>query len=1372
MKIKSRALAWLFLFCFAATSLSARTIIGVTTTNQLVQFDHATPGTLSAPVAIAGLTPGDVIHGIDFRPATGILYAVATNGTSGRIYTINTATAFATLVGAAPFSTTLIASATYGIDFDPTSDVIRLTNSADANLRVNPNDGMLVGADTILDPGSNESIVGTAYDRNDKNPATATTLFGINFITDQLVRIGGVNGSPSPNGGVITVIGSTGIVTASSNIGFDIAEDGLAYASMAVSGPSYRFYSMNLTTGAATLIGNIGAGTTAIRGIAAVPSPVANITSGEFFTTIQAAINDAQTQNGHTITVNAGTFSEFVTVSKSVALLGARSGLDARSAFRGTQETVVKGAAGKSAFYITAESVVIDGFTVQDATDANQFGAGIFMAPNLAGAQIRNNVIQNNICGLIVSNDTASKPLVIEHNRFLNNNQPGPISGTAIYTDQFDAGTTFTSAVIDDNTFENNQNVAVFLGSTLASSQSNVAISRNVMSGNGNGIVVYNLLNSFITGNVITASLGSQVALGGGINDLSISENTINSGSSWGIRIGVFAGGGGTNQNVLLGSNQIVNNATGGLEIDATAGAYTGTLIAPNNWWGAANGPTIASNPAGMGQPLIDPSSQTVFTPFLVSNFDYQSSEPGFQCFPAPVFYGIRTATNSLVRFSADNLGTLNVVGISGLAVGENIIGIDFRPATGQLYGLSSASRLYVIDPASGAATQVGASGGFTLDPAGYSYGFDFNPVADRIRVTSDASQNIRVNPNNGALSGTDTALAYAAGDPLFGAARNVGGSAHLNNYNGTPRTTLYGIDTFQNVLVRQGSFSGTPTSPNTGSLFTVGPLGIDPTNDNTREMGFDIFSPVPGVNVAYAILTTNALTNSLTRINLVSGTATTVGSIGAGNLTRALAIAPVGDFSFSAPSYSIGEAGPVATITINRLHGSEGSVTVDFTTSNGTANGSDYTNADQTVTFGSGVTSQTVQVPITNDPEDENFTETILLGLRNPTNGAFLGTQATATLTIIDDDVLTPTLATQQSSAAVGLGEPIFNVATISGGVNPGGTVKFELFGPNNGSCSGAAIFTSIIPVNGNGNYASASFMASTPGVYNWVVTYSGDSDHTGGATSSCGAANQSFAATDTGLGNIATRLRVETGDNVLIAGFIVTGTQPKKIIVRGIGSSLQLADRLADPTLELRDSTGTLLEADDDWKDSFHKQEIIDSTIPPTDDRESAIVFALPANASSYTAILRGANNTSGIGVVEAYDLNRLADSELANISTRGFVSTGDNVLIAGTIVVGKASQKVIVRAIGPSLGLPNKMEDPTLELRDGNGGLIEANDNWMDSPNKQAIIDSTIPPTNDLESAIVATLPGNNASYTAILRGANGTTGIAVVELYALP
>ena len=222
--------------------------------------------------------------------------------------------------------------------------------------------------------------------------------------------------------------------------------------------------------------------------------------------------------------------------------------------------------------------------------------------------------------------------------------------------------------------------------------------------------------------------------------------------------------------------------------------------------------------------------------------------------------------------------------------------------------------------------------------------------------------------------------------------------------------------------------------------------------------------------------------------------------------------------------------------------------------------------------------------------------------------------------------------------------------------------------------------------------------------------------------------------------------------------------------MIIRAIGPSLPFGDRLANPTLELYGPSG-LIDSNDNWVDSPNKQAIIDSTIPPSNELESAIVAVLPAHNAGYTAVVRGANNGTGIGVVEAYDLDTSVDSKLANISTRGFVSTGDNVLIAGTIVVGTSSQRVIVRAVGPSLPFSGTLQNPTLELRNGNGDLIEANDNWVDSPNKQAIIDTTIPPKNELESAIVATLPGNNASYTAIVRGVNNTTGIAVVEVYAL-
>lgn len=251
--------------------------------------------------------------------------------------------------------------------------------------------------------------------------------------------------------------------------------------------------------------------------------------------------------------------------------------------------------------------------------------------------------------------------------------------------------------------------------------------------------------------------------------------------------------------------------------------------------------------------------------------------------------------------------------------------------------------------------------------------------------------------------------------------------------------------------------------------------------------------------------------------------------------------------------------------------------------------------------------------------------------------------------------------------------------------------------------------------------------------------------------------------------LGNISTRLAVGTGDNALIGGFIVTGTQPKKVLLRAIGPSLPLAGTLADPTLDLYNSSGVLVASNDNWRSS-QEAAIKATTIPPTNDLESAIVVTLPAKNAGYTAIVRGANNGTGIALVEAYDLDRTVDSKLANISTRGLVQTGNDVLIAGTIILGPTPQKVLVRAIGPSLPVSGQLENPTLELRDGNGNLIRANDNWR-SDQAAAIIATTIPPTNDLESALIATLPANGAGYTAIVRGANDSTGVALVEIYAL-
>jgi hypothetical protein len=210
-----------------------------------------------------------------------------------------------------------------------------------------------------------------------------------------------------------------------------------------------------------------------------------------------------------------------------------------------------------------------------------------------------------------------------------------------------------------------------------------------------------------------------------------------------------------------------------------------------------------------------------------------------------------------------------------------------------------------------------------------------------------------------------------------------------------------------------------------------------------------------------------------------------------------------------------------------------------------------------------------------------------------------------------------------------------------------------------------------------------------------------------------------------------------------------------------------------LPDPTLELHDSSGATLTFNNNWKDS-QQTELQNSGISPTNDLESAIIATLPANSSAYTAILRGNNNATGIGVVEVYDLDQAANSRLANISSRGLVDLGDNVMIAGVIVGSNSSNAgtVAVRALGPSLlnlGMPDALADPILELRDRNGNLTASNDNWRDTQPQQ-LAAANLAPTDDRESALIVTVATGN--YTAVVHGANNTTGIALVEVYNLP
>lgn len=252
----------------------------------------------------------------------------------------------------------------------------------------------------------------------------------------------------------------------------------------------------------------------------------------------------------------------------------------------------------------------------------------------------------------------------------------------------------------------------------------------------------------------------------------------------------------------------------------------------------------------------------------------------------------------------------------------------------------------------------------------------------------------------------------------------------------------------------------------------------------------------------------------------------------------------------------------------------------------------------------------------------------------------------------------------------------------------------------------------------------------------------------------------------------NLSTRGIVGTNENVLIGGLIIEGTAAKKVIFRAIGPSIPLAGALGDPALELYNSNGQQIAANDNWQDDpVEAAEVQQTGIPPSNSRESALVESLaPGN---YTAVVRGASNSTGIGLVEAYDLDiQPAASRMANIATRGTVETGDNVMIAGFILTSGPTQ-VVVRAVGPSLaaaGVSGALADPALELRDSHGNLLDSDDNWQENA-FQAIQLTTVglAPAAQVESALTTTL--NPSNYTAIVRGAHGTTGVALVEVYTL-
>ncbi|PYK68063.1 MAG: hypothetical protein DME45_09090, partial [Verrucomicrobia bacterium] len=389
--------------------------------------------------------------------------------------------------------------------------------------------------------------------------------------------------------------------------------------------------------------------------------------------------------------------------------------------------------------------------------------------------------------------------------------------------------------------------------------------------------------------------------------------------------------------------------------------------------------------------------------------------------------------------------------------------------------------------------------------------------------------------------------------------------------------------------------------------------------------------------------------------------------------------------------------------------------------------------------------------------------TETLLPNGKVLVAGGFIGIS-----TLVSAELYDPASGTWTGTGSLGSarGEhtatllPNGKVLLAGGSNSTGGLASAELFDPASGTWSAT------------GNLAAARKGYTATLLPNGKVLIAAGVGHSGDVLATA----ELYDTPASRLVNFSTRGFVQTGTEVLIGGFIVTGASPKQVILRALGPTLGRApfnvpNALANTVLELYDASNVLITSNDNWGSAPNASAISASGFAPPNNLESAIVTTL--SPGNYTAVVRGANNSSGVALVEGYDLDAAAVSTFGNVSTRGLVRSGGNVMIAGVIVQGPDSENVIIRGLGPTLGqppfnVPNALLDPVLDLRDANGNPMMTNDNWGSASNAAAISSSGYAPPNNLEAAILITLaPGN---YTAILSGVNETSGVGLVEVYA--
>ena len=996
----------------------------------------------------------------------------------------------------------------------------------------------------------------------------------------------------------------------------------------------------------------------------------------------------------------------------------------------------------------------------------------------------------------------------------------------------------FIGTDVDGNANEGNARTGLYFNNIANNTVGGTSpAQRNVVSGNGifgvgfeYGSGSNQLLGSIIglnaSGTAAIPNVGNGVEITSSNNTIggtaSGARNVVSGNGSPGFASGVHIAGSSVSGNVVQG-NYIGTDAFGTVDLGNTG---NGVLVD-----GGATANTIGGSTPGAGNLIAGNEfiGVNIFNASNVVQGNYIGTDAsGNVALPNTVTgLAIQGAAASNNLIGGTTAGARNVISgntNNGIGIGNNASG---NVVQGNYIGVGADGSTPLGNTASGVVT-------FSVSPnniIGGSTPAAGNVIAynaeDGVLIADGTGNMILSNSifANGANAATDApgidlgplfngdgVTPNDAGDgdsgpnnlqnfPVLDSAISSGGSTTISGSLASVADTTFTVQFFANS-VADGSGNG------------EGQTLIDTRTVTTDPSGNATFSFVLPGSVAFGQFITATATNNATNDT--------------SEFSNAISADAPGVVEFSASSYTVAEnvSGGLTTVTVTRSGGSAGTVNVPVEVTPASAgNGSDYsvpssgqpagvavTNGTPaggdtvTLTFAAGETSKSFNIAVSDDTTDEPD-ETVNLTIGTPDGGTTTGSTTTATLTITDNDDA-PTLSINNVSVAEGnsgTSTATFTV-TLSGASSQTVTVNYTTaessategtdYQGRNGTLTFPPGITSRpidILVNGDtSDEPDETFLVNLSAPTNatasntqGVGTITDDDEPpatptpspTATATPTPTASPTPSPTPPPGAArpiNISTRLRVQTGENVLIGGFIIDGDAPKDVILRAIGPSLAdggVSNVLADPVIELRGPSGELIAVNDNWRDTQQAQ-IAASGVAPENDLESAIVATLSPNA--YTVIVRGKDDTTGTGLVEVYDLDGSTDSALVNISTRGFVETGNNVMIGGFILGnGSDSRQIAFRGLGPSLaqqGVADVLDDPVLEIFDNNGASLFVNDNWMDNPAQAVQLTSRgLAPSTSLESGIFIELPPG--AFTVILSGKDGSTGVGLVEIYSV-